>query len=379
MVVIKVFVLTKNEYDLIDDFIEYYGRFVGFSNVVVIDNGSTDERVLAAYARHPGICVFHDHRPMTEQRDMMTDAMTQHKESCDFMMPLDTDEFALWNNAPVAGDGCSSLYAFLQALPPTVDVVRYSAVLFSVPDPDDVGTYVDYSHSRPVADIGRFQQRPFDKIIVRSRAFVAMNPGNHSAILRDAIPTEYTAPELSLLHFHDVGVRRTYERTLAAVVSYGFVRLADDDDLHKQMQSCGCFVKSIGGHHAVHYLRFLARMILIDVIKNATGQLPSLSEMLIFAERCEDWLHCCVQGNWPEYGSRVQDFGNQLLSRVLQHGIALLEAGVEEGRHGLENVRVQCSSDVERFLVFGVGWRPASAMHNDNDIVTIHALQTFFG
>ncbi len=354
-ITIKVFVLTKNEYDIIDDFITYYSQMLGAHNVIIIDNGSTDSRVLSAYSRHPDVHLIHDHRAMTEQRHMMTDAMMKHVHTCDFMMPLDTDEFAMWNDTPITDD---SLHAFLQALPKNVDIIRYNAVWFSVPDHDDA-TYVNYSHVRPVVDIVKFQRKPFDKIIVRSSAFAGMNPGNHSALLRNPYSDACTAYSLSLLHFHDVGVRRTYERTLAAVTSYGFV--TSDASLDHQMISCGQFVNSIGGHHAVHYLRFLVRRIFINVIREATGLLPSLVEMLTLSELCESW----IQGK-DHIVSGIEDFGRKILTHVLQYGIDTLQTSYKpENFENLNDVRVHATassaSDVERFLIYGVGWSESAS------------------
>lgn len=358
---VKAFVLTKNEYDLIDDFIVYYSQLLGAKNVVIIDNGSTDTRVLASYSRHPDVHVIKDHRPMTEQRHMMTDAMRKHASTCDFMMPLDTDEFALWNGEAMQH---GELHEYLATLPDHVDVVRYDSVWFSVPNPNDDLTYVDYSHERPVVDIVDFERKPFDKIIVRSCAFVAMNPGNHSAVLRtrcDDVTASTTAASLSLLHYHDVGVRRTYERTVAAVRSYGFVQVRGDQnsqqrntDLHSEMITCGHYVRSVGGHHAVHYLRFLARRIFIDLIRDATGCLPSLHEM---------WSFCCHADEWMQRKDDTPDFGTFLLTHVLEFGVTVLqnkdEADTDDNTstQSIDDVRVHASqTDVERFFMYGVGW-----------------------
>ena len=48
---IKIFTVTKDEYDLIQEFIDFYGYIFGYDNLIIIDNGSTNTSVLEYYNR----------------------------------------------------------------------------------------------------------------------------------------------------------------------------------------------------------------------------------------------------------------------------------------------------------------------------------------
>ena len=93
----KVIVITKDEHDLIADFLEFYGALFGRENVVVVDNGSdpADERVQGAYRAHlaAGGDVRVDARPFVDAVAFMSEHMRSIAPTCEFILPLETDEF----------------------------------------------------------------------------------------------------------------------------------------------------------------------------------------------------------------------------------------------------------------------------------------------
>jgi hypothetical protein len=94
---IKIFTVTKNEFDLINEFILYYGSIFGFENIIIIDNGSDDQRVLNTYEKYKtlfGITVYTElGYNKNDQGNHFTKIMSIYKDSCDFLIGLDTDEF----------------------------------------------------------------------------------------------------------------------------------------------------------------------------------------------------------------------------------------------------------------------------------------------
>jgi len=96
MTKIKVICVTKNEYDLIEHFIIYYGYLFGYNNVNIIDNISTDENVIKVYEKYIplGINVFYEpNYEYNGQADAFNKYMNLEKSKCDFLIGLDTDEF----------------------------------------------------------------------------------------------------------------------------------------------------------------------------------------------------------------------------------------------------------------------------------------------
>ena len=93
---IKIFCVTKNEYDLIEHFIVYYGYLFGYNNLIIIDNNSTHETVLSLYDKYIklGITVVYEpNYTGNGQADMFNKYMSLEKSNCDFLFGLDTDEF----------------------------------------------------------------------------------------------------------------------------------------------------------------------------------------------------------------------------------------------------------------------------------------------
>ena len=88
---VKVFVLTKNEYDMISDFLTYYGRIFGYENLIVIDNGSNHQDVLNIYDsfKSKGVTIIEDRSNIAYHGEIMTKHMNTYKNTCEFMIPLD--------------------------------------------------------------------------------------------------------------------------------------------------------------------------------------------------------------------------------------------------------------------------------------------------
>ena len=379
MATLMAFVLTKNEYDLIEDFVRFYASLCGgYDRVVVIDNGSTDPRVLSVYSKpeFAGLHVRSDTRPMTEQRAMMTDAMLAFRHRADFLPPLDTDEFLLWGEARDMPSMSRDMRGYLAALPAKVSVVRYAEVLFSVPDPRDK-SYVEYSHARPAVDIRKFRRQPFDKIIVRAADLLRMHPGNHSADLcPEAGGQRVVADQLRILHFHDVGVRRTFERTLAAVTSYGFrARLPGGATTQDDFLAVAQHVRGIGGHHALYFLRFAARSLFIETLAAAVHRLPSATDMIAFARLCDTSL--LARETYEAIDP--SEYGEWLLARILEHALNLIDVLHKDSTHLTdaepERTRLPhdalAAPDMVRLLTFGVGWpsssTPGPVSESDSD------------
>lgn len=94
---VKVILLTRDETDMIEDFLDYWGSIVDPPNVIVIDNGSTCPKVLGVYATHVarGGTVVYERRPFSEAVDFMTEHMIALADSgtCEWIFPIETDEF----------------------------------------------------------------------------------------------------------------------------------------------------------------------------------------------------------------------------------------------------------------------------------------------
>ena len=282
MAIIKVFVFTKNEYDMIEDFIKFYGELFGYENVVVIDNRSTNEKVLDVYKKYLPlglVNLYTEGRNMQNHSAIMTEYMRTFKDHCDFVIPLDTDEFMFF----ISGGELTKerIHAYFDSIPEDVSIIRFKQFLASCPDPDS-STYVNYKHERPAQDIVNFYDQNWDKIIIRAKKLISSSMGNHNAAVTDG--NYIVSDELGLLHFHETGIYRQYERARQGVKGYGFVD-PDGHDIIEQIKRCHAFKNRVGGHHCSYYLSFLVRMYFINRWKQVKGDgtLPMSKDM--------EWIH----------------------------------------------------------------------------------------
>ena len=271
----KVFCLTKNEYDLLEDFLLYYGSLVGYENVVLIDNGSTHPKIPEIYKKYEnrGVRIHVDRRQMRKQSDMMTDCMRLYQNECEFMLPLDTDEFIYCVNGQSLT--MDTIARYLNDAPKVFSGIFYKHVMNSVVDPNDP-SYKNFCHEHPARSMTKFKAANIQKVIVRSSAFCYLIMGNHEA------NTHYgyrmVSADLGLLHFHNTGPARKYERALQTITELGFIK-ADLGNLSQLLVDCKAFTPCVGGHAYCQFVDFLVRMIAISLWMERHKRLPFPEEI----------------------------------------------------------------------------------------------------
>lgn len=308
----KLFVFTKNEYDLIDDFITYHAQLFGFDNIIVIDNGSDNADVLRAYDGYKarGVTVLTDDRPLSMHCRVLTEHMRRYVARARFLIPLDTDEFIVLD--PVApataaaydnGDSgrfrkkaafrrirdefakcCEEnhddrrgdcLQTTLASPSPTAtstaDIVRFREIYQSVPDVSRMGAG-RHKHARPAREIRTFAAQGWDKVFFRAATFDAVYQGNHGGVTRNG-GTTAVSPALSLLHFHNTGKRRQFERCQSSIS--GYRQLDVGMPLDKQLLTCEHLLLNrpgmFGGHRIEQYYAMLCRIFVAKIHAQAHG------------------------------------------------------------------------------------------------------------
>lgn len=296
---ICVVLITKNEHDMIGDCLEYYSRLTGDArHVYVVDNGSTHPDVLSTYDHHRsrGGVVKVDARPFKRA----TQFMSEHIRACatryDWILPMETDEIVCdLGPRDVRPEGPRdvrpeevrrAVLAELAAQPSTVGVLRYGKVLGSLVDPGDAG-YSDGAYARPIRQIRRFFDQGWDKLVIRSDAFVSMQLWCHHAVLKPGYEVAISGA-IGILHFHETGIRRLIERSKPVVDSYGYFDCDDDlnvretgphpaNVLRKAPIACGHKVAYLAGHYW--------RLATLRAFRRTLGRLPeSVEEMDRYAK-----------------------------------------------------------------------------------------------
>lgn len=280
---VKVFCMTKNEYDLIEDFIVYYGYLFGYSNIVLIDNLSTDPRVLDIYAKYQPLgVIIHSEASYAgnSQGDSFTKYMQQYKDQCEFVMGLDTDEFIYSVQHLESGENPvdrENIRSILRTIPSDVTICQFETAHQSIVDP----THPNYVHCQtitPARSITTFKalslkSLPNGKNFYRSDAFIITSCGNHLGQVSYG-RTDYVA--LGHLHFHHTGSRRHYEKALNIVLGRQYITadlplLAKIDTLQRAY--------GMGSHRIHQCLNFYLRMYVVELYLTYYKRLPSLIEL----------------------------------------------------------------------------------------------------
>ena len=135
--VTKVICVTKDEYDLIETFIVFYGKIFGYNNVIIIDNGSTDQRVLDVYKKYPEVEVRVDAFCFQQVTEVMTKYIIEYKDTCDYMLLLETDEYLYWEGDDELDE--DKVRRYIETLP---SQARFGKIYQSVVGPDEVDARV---------------------------------------------------------------------------------------------------------------------------------------------------------------------------------------------------------------------------------------------
>jgi hypothetical protein len=295
MKTIKVFSVTKNEYDLIEDFILYHGYLFGYENIVLIDNESTDASVLEIYEKYKkkGVIVYTEESYVGENQGILfTKYMNQYKNECDFMIGLDTDEFVFnidaINNGedPTNRDKILEIFENLPSNFTSFSIGSYPCGIVDTNSP----AFVDQKIINPARNITTFnsslpieiiQKNPgqgtIPKCISRSNAFVKTVNGNHVLIVSHG---DHLVLPIGYFHFATTGNRRVYERAKIVVKGYNYL---DVDNLCYKDQinimSANINRYSHGCHKVGIYKNFLLRRIVIEYFIKYHKRLPKVQEV----------------------------------------------------------------------------------------------------
>lgn len=279
--------LTRDEHDLIDDWIDFYGAMYGPTNLMIVDNGSQDARALHAYerAKAMGVEVRVDRRPFRDATVWMTEhlrAAAARVPAPTFLAPLETDEFVFMADDPSGPLTRERVHAALRAVPDDVSIVRYGAFWGSVPRESDAGYVPGAGYTRPAAQITSFANQGWDKLIIRASQFDRCLQWCHHAAVHGGRTA--TCDALGLLHLHDTGFARQVDKSLAVMESFKYVDTRASIDA--QLAQCARVAEAgvACGHKVEYYSTYLRRRAVVQAFRDAgLGRLPTPDEVATYA------------------------------------------------------------------------------------------------
>ena len=255
-VLAKVFTVTKNEYDLIEDFINYYGKIFGYENVVIIDNGSDNPTVLGVYERYlpKGITIrYTTGYDGNKQAEHFTNVMREYKNTAEFLIGLDTDCFFGVHGS----SNPDTIRSYLHNLPKNKDIFFMQKFYMSVVDVNSPN-YLDHKLIRPT-DCTTFDVRDNycgtsnPHVFFRSANFVSTENGNHNGAT--TTQSSHFCEDVFYVHYHDTGRGRLAERCRSIMIGYGYIRegMTHDEEL-VQMRNLW---SGAGIHRQRQYIHYL--------------------------------------------------------------------------------------------------------------------------
>lgn len=262
MPIAKIFTVSKNETDLIENFILYHGKIFGFKNIVVIDNGSTCPHVLSVYKKYVSMGMVleteYGYHGMS-QGEHFTKYMKKHSTDCEFIIGLDTDEFFYHN--PV-----SNILLYLKSLPKNITKLKVSKYMNSIPDRDSIH-YIDQKVKDPVANINTFlcQEASPPKYFFRARTFISTVNGCHNGKVSRGITQDIK--DIYYFHFHSTGNRRSVERARSIVCGYNYTNV--NSPISTQLEDLiNVPTNSPGTHRVLEYGMFLNKTLTLTLLQN---------------------------------------------------------------------------------------------------------------
>jgi hypothetical protein len=257
---LKLFLMTKNEIELLEDWLKYHGYLFGLENIHVLD-GSDDQRVFEVYDKYKphGLNVHFSSTGLNGLAEELTHLMHAHKGSNNFLIKLDTDEFLAYTlpadigpkgklsralhqryqPTRKAGGGLSKWLSetvldpmhgkrqlrvanfnrFFEALPKTGQRYKASLVTWSLPQHQYV--------AHPSRELVEFTQLRFTqmKSYFHSDSFQSVDLGSHVGVSTNN--NGFVDTGLVLIHYHDSSVTDSVRRARQVLVSHEYIDESD--------------------------------------------------------------------------------------------------------------------------------------------------------
>jgi hypothetical protein len=276
---IKILCLTKNESILIEPFIKYYGNIFGYSNLIIVDNNSTDEKVLEIYKkyREKGITIEYEKSTNYKQHGKWLSYYSmKYKDTYDYLIIADTDEFLVYNNNGVFTSH-NIKQVLIDELNKNKDIevfqIKLRNYICNDINVDKVNDALTFDKS-----IGNTS-----KCIRKSKNKFSITNGNHHP---EASESCMSLTNLEFLHYHRINMKEMYEKAFMHCVGFGYIN-QNDSILTQYTKLTSC--KSGDGKHRMNQcIQYLKNKISLNKFITLHKRLPSLKELKEFREvKCE--------------------------------------------------------------------------------------------
>ena len=224
---IKIFTVTKNEYDLIEYWTLFYGSIFGYENLTIIDTGSDNKIVLNFYEKikkNTQINIYKENSfNPGEQGKYFTKYMHTEKSDSDFLLGCDTDNFLILRgtNKIIKED----YFRFFESLPKEQNKFLIHSSIDSIIDSNSPN-YINNKYNNPIMDCDKFiNHATVCANFYRTKAFVNTSDGNH---IGETSPDQIAfncSDKLVYIHYNYTGLSRCMERSIEICEGYQYFNL----------------------------------------------------------------------------------------------------------------------------------------------------------
>lgn len=237
--------MVKDESDIVEKWIQYYGKIFSFPSLYIIDNYSTDGtyEICKKYISK-GVKVFQE-----KEYERKGEFMTKIKNSiqCDFFLPIDIDEFIVYFDNKETFIRCDNIIEYFIELQNTYP----NDALFKMTEIHPILT-----NNKPEL-LTQFTHGNFTDIYIMSKSFLQsknikltlpIDHGNH-------MPTDkYISTKLAIIHYHNRSEAQIRKKITNNVIGLGYkIELGFLKNLFKKNGN-NLFH---GKHHVLHAISIL--------------------------------------------------------------------------------------------------------------------------
>jgi hypothetical protein len=255
--ILKLVIMTKNEWPLLKDWILYHGELLGFENLYVLD-GSTDKVSIAflKYARdNLGANVLFSSANLNDLENQLSEVGKEISKASDFVIKMDTDEFltaytgdascsyANENDSAMDYNCTLSPYSVKDTINQLQDVANgYRLKIGYTSDSNPNPGVAEICNAGEADNIGAFplgDASPVNgfKTVSDSRTLTGLDLGGHKNYFAEPFAPAIRSGEptnLSILHFHWRCLEHEVSNCRKAMVSHGWISEQDTDDVAKE-------------------------------------------------------------------------------------------------------------------------------------------------
>jgi len=353
----KVFTVTKDEYDLIEDFINYNSYLFGVNNVYIIDNGSTHPKVLEVYDKFiskGGTIYKHLDYTNGGQGEAFTKFMNIHKNDCKYLFGLDTDEFICLNNQDNY-NSCDrdTIIKYLENLSGDITMLKISKYFHSVVDIENEN-YINNKIEYPCRNINYFKIEKggswYNKWFFKGNSFISAGVGNHNGT---TLNEKKKLSKISYYHFNSTGTRRLYERAYNVLLGYHYIN--HNDTLKEKINILQTNIYSSGIHRVKMCLYYFLKEYIIKLYIQYLKRLPSDEELYIYIPNIQsydiyltDWKTSVNIDKIEEQLKKIEVIGE--IPNINYDHLLFYETNINKNEYFFDNNLSNCLKNIQKIV-----------------------------